>query len=186
MSHHRTLLQAAAAVPVIATEPLLCRMRSDLLTHGRFSRSTATAMYGLYGTHAAAFAATAARRLGPLPPSVAVAGPPLLAAGTALTIAGMRRFAGPGQITGTSVGDLVSGGVYRFSRNPQYVGYVLALTGLALVRRSGASLPLAAAAAAVYVWWVPVEEIALRHTFGQPYDHYLHAAPRWLGVPSSR
>lgn len=186
MSHRRTLLQTAVAIPVIATGPLLRRMRSDLLTYGRFSRPTATAMYGLYATHAATFTAAAVRRPGPLPPSVASTGPPLIVAGTALTVAGMRRFVGPGQVTGTNAGDLVSGGVYRFSRNPQYVGYVLALTGLALGRRSSAALALAAAAAAVYHWWVPVEEMALRHTFGQPYDDYLHTAPRWLGVPGSR
>lgn len=37
----------------------------------------------------------------------------------------------------------------RFSRNPQYVGYIAALTGAAVARRSGASLALAAAAGAI-------------------------------------
>lgn len=182
----RTLRIAALAAPVLISGPLLRRMRTELLDSGRLSRATATDMYALYGTHALSVAATAARRAGPMPASLTVAGPPLLVTGTAMTVAGMRRFAGPGQITGTDVAGLVDGGAYRLSRNPQYTGYVLALTGLALWRRSAACLALTAALATVYLWWVPVEETALRRSFGQPYDDYLRAAPRWLGMPSSR
>ena len=92
-------------------------------------------------------------------------------------------FAGPGQVSGTKSGPLVTGGVYRWSRNPQYAGYVAALTGLALARRSGAGLFLAAAAGASYAAWVPVEEEHLGHELGPAYEAYLSRTPRWLGRP---
>ncbi|MGN6576735.1 MAG: methyltransferase family protein, partial [Nocardioides sp.] len=86
----------------------------------------------------------------------------------------------------TRTGPLVRSGVYRWSRNPQYTGYVMALSGAALVRRSPAALALAGVAAAVYQAGVPAEETHLGRTFGDDYDVYLAEAPRWLGVPRPR
>jgi protein-S-isoprenylcysteine O-methyltransferase Ste14 len=92
----------------------------------------------------------------------------------------MRKFAGPGQVSGTQAGPLVTGGVYRHSRNSQYLGYVLALTGMAIARRGGASLALAASAGVAYAAWVPVEEEHLTHTLGEPYERYRRQTARWL------
>jgi protein-S-isoprenylcysteine O-methyltransferase Ste14 len=126
----------------------------------------------------------ASLRLGrPAPPALRVAGVGQLVAGAALVAAGMAEFGTSAQITGTSAGGLRTGGVYRISRNPQYVGLILAAAGGASARRSGPAAGLAAALAAVYRWWVPVEEQALTRTFGQPYRTYLAATPRWLGTP---
>jgi len=72
--------------------------------------------------------------------------------------AGMRQFAGPGQVSGTNPGGLVTTGIYRISRNPQYIGYLLALSGLTLARRSKDAAALTLAVAAVYRWWIPIEE----------------------------
>lgn len=145
-------------------------------------------MYVGYAAHGLAVTVAARRRTVPLTggPAVTAAGLPSMMVGPALTVAGMSRFAGPGQVTGTAAGGLITGGVYRFSRNPQYTGYVLALTGLGLARRSGGVLALAAATAAVYAWWVPVEETALRSTFGEPYELYRRRTARWLGPPVSQ
>ncbi len=95
--------------------------------------------------------------------------------------AGMGRFAGPRQLSATRAGALVTSGVYRFSRNPQYAGYVLQLAGLALARRSAVAAALAAGPAAAFRWWVPVEERHLAREFGDTYRAYKARAPRWLG-----
>ena len=64
----------------------------------------------------------------PWPPWVAAA---LIIAGIGISVAGKRQF----QRIGTNVytfeepGELVSEGLYRFSRNPMYLGLVLAGTG---------------------------------------------------------
>jgi len=176
---------AVGALAVTGLVPvLLGRMRRELLRDGRLSAPTVTAMYGAYALHGLAVGVSAWRRSVPLPPRTAVVGTPLAAAGSGLVMAGMSRFVGPGQVSSTQVGELTTGGVYRLSRNPQYAGYVLALVGLGMARRSGGVVALAAGAGAVFAWWVPVKERALRRTFGLPYEHYLAThTPRWLGRP---
>lgn len=177
-------VNATTAVTVIGlASVLLGRMRRELLRDGRLSVLTVTAMYGAYVLHGLAVAVSAFRPSTPLPPRATVVGLPLVVTGSGLVVAGMSRFVGPGQVNGTQVGELTTGGVYRLSRNPQYAGYVLALVGLGLARGSGAVVALAAGAATVFAWWVPVEESALRRTFGMPYEHYLACTPRWLGPP---
>ena len=173
---------------VVATTPvLLHRMRRELIGEGRLLAPTATAMYGLYAAHALTVAVAARHRSLPLPGGTTATSTALgagaVAIGSGLIVAGMSRFVGPAQVSGTDSGELATGGIYRFSRNPQYTGYVLALTGLGVSRSSGAVVALAAGAGGVFAWWVPVEERALRSTFGPPYERYLARAPRWLGRP---
>lgn len=40
--------------------------------------------------------------------------------------------------------------------------------------------------ATAYAWWVPVEEMALRRTFGEPYEQHRRMTPRRLGSPNRR
>jgi protein-S-isoprenylcysteine O-methyltransferase Ste14 len=168
--------------------PLLARMRRELLGRGALRPTTVVAMYAAYGVHAATTAAALRARWLPLPlprRAARLSGGTLTAAGAGLCVLGMRTFAGPGQVSGTQAGPLVTGGVYRLSRNPQYVGYIAALTGAAVARRSGASLVLAAAAGAIYAAWVPVEEEHLTRTLGAAYRRYHDGTARWVGRPSA-
>jgi protein-S-isoprenylcysteine O-methyltransferase Ste14 len=170
-------------------KPLLDRMARDLRTAGRLHPSTTAWMYTAYAAHAALtvralVAGPAGARLSG--EAAKPAGAALTVAGSALCAAGMGRFGGAGQVSGTRTGPLVRSGVYRWSRNPQYTGYVMALSGAALLRRSPASLALAGVAAVVYRAWVPAEEAHLSRTFGHDYDTYLAETPRWLGVPRPR
>lgn len=180
---------ALSAAPLLAAAPLLLRrMRGDIYQDGELRTSTAALMWSGYAGHAALTTAALLRRPAapPLPTPVRVAAAGLVLAGVALDVAGMRRFAGPGQLTGTAAGDLVTGGIYRYSRNPQYLGLIAALAGLALLRRSPAALALTAGLAAAYRAWVPVEEAHLARHFGKPYRRYRATAPRWLGPPTPR
>lgn len=108
----------------------------------------------------------------------------LVGAGAAMLAAGARRFASPGQLMGTDAGTLLTGGIYRWSRNPQYVGCELVALGIALRRRSGGALLLAFGAAGVFICWVGVEERALERRFGDACRSYRSNTPRWLGVPA--
>jgi protein-S-isoprenylcysteine O-methyltransferase Ste14 len=66
-------------------------------------------------------------------------------------------------------------------RNPLLAGIVVALVGLALWRASGVLLLLAGVAAWAAHWWVTrVEEPDLRRRFGDAYEAYLRAVPRWI------
>lgn len=173
--------------PVLTATPvLLGRMRRDLERDGRLRAGTAAWMWTGYAAHAALLTTAFARRptSPPLPAPARAAALALTGAGSALLLAGFRRFAGPAQLTGTDAGPLVTGGAYRYSRNPQYTGAVAALTGAAAARRSPAALALTAALAAVYRAWVPTEERHLTHHFGAPYRDYHARTPRWLGRPT--
>lgn len=76
---------------------------------------------------------------------------------------------------------LVVRGLYRYVRNPMYVGVLWVLLGEALLFRSGALLTYTA------VWFLFVnlfvilyEEPTLRAQFGESYEQYRRAVRRWL------
>jgi|SRR5579863_169048 len=77
---------------------------------------------------------------------------------------------------------IVTQGPYRFSRNPMYLGVLLAVFGQALVFRS-----LAIARYGVLLWLifhlvvVVLEEPHLRKERGVVYEEYCRHVPRWLG-----
>ena len=172
-------------VNLAGMRPLLDRMARDLAATGGLRPSTTAGMYATYAVHAGLTVRALVRRPAwPGLPAAATspAGAVLAAAGSALCVAGMNRFTGVGQVSGTRPGPLVRSGVYRWSRNPQYTGYLMLLGGAALLRRSPSALALAGVAAAVYRTWVPVEESHLRRTFGDDYAAYLAVTPRWLGL----
>jgi len=76
---------------------------------------------------------------------------------------------------------LVARGLYRFVRNPMYVGVLMALFGEAWLFRSGALLVYAVTA---FTWQhlfvVLYEEPALKRKFGESYSDYLARTPRWI------
>lgn len=75
----------------------------------------------------------------------------------------------------------VATGLYRYCRNPMYVGLLLLLAGLALVWHSLAVILLAALLAiAIHSAVVALEEPQLKRRFGQPYLDYCGRVPRWL------
>ncbi len=176
------------AALAVGVAPLLRRMRADFARDGRLRGSTSTLSWLAYTAFAVLLFEALTRR--PAATSTVVpmraAGTVLIAAGAALDVAAMRRFGSAAQLSGTDTGDLVGGGVYRWSRNPQYVGLVMALGGLSLVRRSPRALLLTGALAGVYRWWVPVEEANVERRFGRPYRDHLDATHRWWGAPSPR
>ena len=164
--------------------PLVSTMAGDLDEHGSLRASTAATMWTAYAAHTAFTGWSLARGALPLPVPEGVARPvgaAMLAAGAGLCVAGMGRFAGAEELTGTRNQTLLTTGVYRWSRNPQYLGYLLALTGAGLGRRSGAALGAAAALGAVYSAWIPVEERHLTGLHGQPYADYCRRTRRWWG-----
>jgi protein-S-isoprenylcysteine O-methyltransferase Ste14 len=111
-------------------------------------------------------------------------GAALFAAGGYLGLGGFLRL-GVERSLGHA-GELVDSGPYRFSRNPQYVGALLAFAGLNLICNSALGL-LATLLAGV--WWLSLpfaEEPWLREKLGARYDGYAARVPRFLGVRRPR
>jgi protein-S-isoprenylcysteine O-methyltransferase Ste14 len=84
-------------------------------------------------------------------------------------------------VPGKASTQLVTWGPYRFSRNPMYVGLVVAYLGEAAILRQvwpALLLPLVVS----YVNWVviPVEQSKLREVFGEQYARYQERIRRWI------
>ena len=76
---------------------------------------------------------------------------------------------------------LVTGGSYRFTRNPMYLGMVLILLGAALGRGSlGAFLPIPAFVWVIRRQFVLPEERFLEEAFGDAYRAYKQRVRRWI------
>jgi protein-S-isoprenylcysteine O-methyltransferase Ste14 len=111
-------------------------------------------------------------------------GSALIAAGLAALIASFARFALEGRGTPAPVAptaDLVTGGLYRFVRNPMYVAVLAIILGQALAFANLAVLVYGVITFAVVHAFVTLyEEPTLRDTYGASYDAYVAAVPRWI------
>ncbi len=76
---------------------------------------------------------------------------------------------------------LVTGGLFRVTRNPMYLGMFLLLLGTAVIL--GTLTPLVVPFAFAYVItsrFIRAEEAFLREQFGEPYVGYCRTVRRWL------
>lgn len=105
--------------------------------------------------------------------------------GAAVAIAGVVEF----RRAGTTVDPLhpeksariVETGVYRFSRNPMYLGFGLALLAMALwLSAFSAVVWVVVFACYVTRFQILPEERALRARFGAEFERYAGAVRRWL------
>ena len=160
------------------------RLADDMQRYRSLRSSTAAVMWTAYVAHAALTGGTLAMQWAPLPirPAVArVAGAALIVGGSGLCVAGVCRFGGVGELAGTRNQSLLTTGSYGHSRNPQYLGYLIALAGAAVGRRSGSALASTGALAVIYAAWIPVEESHLTELYGHHYTDYTHRTRRWWG-----
>lgn len=130
------------------------------------------------------FAADLKFRLLPaLPRWVQLPGGGLLVAGCALLLAGLW----PLHKAGTPINPmkrttvLVTGGIFRFTRNPAYLGLISGYAGVALLGRCGSALLLLPAVAIlIRIYAIRREEVYLARVFGEKYDEYRRKTRRWL------
>ena len=106
-----------------------------------------------------------------------------IAAGVWLNLAADRAF----EELGTTVrplersSALATGGVFRLSRNPMYLGMILMLIGVALLLGALSPLLVAAGFAAIIdTRFVPAEEQMLAETFGDAWTAYRDRTRRWI------
>lgn len=84
-------------------------------------------------------------------------------------------------MTPDGASSLVTSGIYRFTRNPMYLGDALILLAVAVFF----SHPYGLAGVAGFVVWmsvlqIPAEERALRARFGEAYEAYCALVRRWI------
>jgi protein-S-isoprenylcysteine O-methyltransferase Ste14 len=77
--------------------------------------------------------------------------------------------------------ELVVRGLYRYSRNPMYIGVLTVLLGEALWFESRSLFLYAAVVLFCFNLFVLLlEEPTLREKFGESYQRYCESVPRWL------
>ena len=97
--------------------------------------------------------------------------------------AGLGVFASLRRFLGFRSDELKQSGIYRWTRNPQLVGYGLFLLAFTLAWPSWYTLIATLAYLPIAHMMVRTEEAHLRRAFGQAYERYCQEVPRYLGLP---
>lgn len=110
---------------------------------------------------------------------------PVLLAGVAIAVAGVVQFRRAhttvNPMTPERSSTLVANGIYRYTRNPMYVGMLLSLLAFAIVLANPASL-LILPAFVVYMnrFQIMPEERELARRFGAEFQSFKARVRRWL------
>ncbi len=77
---------------------------------------------------------------------------------------------------------LVTDGVFRFSRNPMYLGFAISMFGAALLTGAALSSFVITAVFVVIVdrWYIKFEEQRLEAMFADDFRHYKAKVRRWI------
>ena len=107
-----------------------------------------------------------------------------LAVGLGMAFWGSRLFKklGTNIMTFAEPGVMVTGGLYKFSRNPMYLGFVIALLGVAILFQ-GSIISFAVVLVFFVVsdrWYIRYEEAEMLKKFGQQYEEYCAHTRRWF------
>ena len=79
-------------------------------------------------------------------------------------------------------GRLCTSGLFRHTRNPIYLAFILPLAAIAFYSPLAAALSISLYVAATTRFVIRTEESLLRTKFGAEYDAYARSTPRWLIV----
>jgi protein-S-isoprenylcysteine O-methyltransferase Ste14 len=80
----------------------------------------------------------------------------------------------------------VSKGIFRYSRNPMYLGGFIFIIGISLVSISWVYFLIALIWVLItHVVEIPVEESECTKKYGTVFTEYMEKTPKWLGIPKS-
>jgi protein-S-isoprenylcysteine O-methyltransferase Ste14 len=80
---------------------------------------------------------------------------------------------------------LVTGGIYRYSRNPMQLSIFIVVAGVGIATASWVFLLLAVILLITPLSWLKAEEHHLLKFYGDVYRKYTDRTPRWIGIPKS-
>lgn len=107
----------------------------------------------------------------------------LIVVGLAITLVSNRAFmeVETNIKTFDAPDQFVRDGLFAYSRNPMYLGFVLSLCGMAMCAGVWIALlaPILFFELSAY-WYIPFEEDVMRATFGEEYLAYCQQTRRWL------
>jgi protein-S-isoprenylcysteine O-methyltransferase Ste14 len=103
----------------------------------------------------------------------------LIVGGYVLAWVGVRQLSL--KTTSGSKGPLVTDGLYRYSRNPQYVGDIAIIGGWAILSASVLAIPLCLGGILAFVLTPFAEESWLEDLHGDDYQEYCRRVSRFFG-----
>lgn len=110
-----------------------------------------------------------------------VIGVVLIVAGILISVIAVVQL---GLVASTGVSaELYTGGVYRYSRNPQYLGFIAGILGVVIVSGSVYAHLLAVLGLLWFVLAPFAEEPWLKKQYGEEYEMYRQRTPRFIGLP---
>ena len=109
-----------------------------------------------------------------------IPGVPLGLIGLVITVCGYFNLGLGNTYCGTD--GLVTRGLYRFSRNPQYTASIVGLVGLSIGANSLLTIAMSTVMIGAYVMMALVEEDWLKRLYGAPYRDYCMQTARFLDL----
>ena len=80
----------------------------------------------------------------------------------------------------------VTKGVYRYSRNPMFIGWFSIYFGISIASLSWVYLLITVFLIFITLDLSPFEEAMTLEYYGKPYQEYIEKTPKWLGFPKSK
>jgi len=171
----------AGGIYLVFTPLILLYLRREYRARGKLSWIGSILHFLLYAPHAmfSCVMAWGTEGIAPLGP-LAWIGVPLMILGLGITIYAMDLFQVFSRWVGSQTPGLQTGGLYRFSRNPQFVGYGLLILGY-VVAWWNAWAWLGMLSYCILVYAVArVEEEHLARVYGEAYREYCARVRRFL------
>jgi protein-S-isoprenylcysteine O-methyltransferase Ste14 len=85
----------------------------------------------------------------------------------------------------TPLGRIFSQGMYRYSRHPLYLSFLIVFLGISIATASWFFLLLSMGWMIFPISQVSSEEQGCIDSFGDEYKKYMKRTPKWLGIPKS-
>jgi len=80
----------------------------------------------------------------------------------------------------------VTKGIYRYSRNPMFIGFFLVYFGIAITCVSWVYLLITILFIVIVNYISPLEEAITLEHYGTAYKEYMKRTPRWIGISKAR
>jgi protein-S-isoprenylcysteine O-methyltransferase Ste14 len=154
--------------------------------YGRLKPLATTLQVAIFALHAALFHVGLMTTRWPRFPDSslqAVLGALVGAGGLVLLFAGIGVFGSLARMIGCRVDALKQSGVYRYSRNPQLVGYGFFILAFIIIWPSWRTLIATIVYCGMAHVMSSVEEQHLRKQYGTSYGAYCQRTPRYVGIP---
>jgi len=171
-------------VTAAASFPFMLRAHAEFERQGKWSPSTAI-MSGIvmHGHFIATLALSWLDRgsLFALSLAGSIVGALLFIGGAVIIYLGRYAYGSQERVYGLLEDKLIQHGIYRHTRNPQYLGYSGMFLGASIAAGSGlALLSTLLFSVIIHVFITRVEEPHMRRTFGNFFDQYAQTVRRYV------